>query len=496
MNNNNSYASYAKKASYRVSYVPRPGYNRSYQTNSPKIDNLYLPKKCGFSLPFDHTITMEKYLCAVGDIVGDDKMVFAGKNSDLVKMYLVSEQEVNKFYEHHPQLVIDNKVLSVRKLVDNGHKIFLCNVDPATPDHILTNELSKYTKVVSGVSFVNLGLRGNRFTHLIGFRRQVVVDSVENLPAFFEVFEDNTVHKIYINIDKAKCYKCHLEGHLLKNCPSSNSTSNVQDRLAIDVNKTADPQDSTTSIQAAPSQPTIPSQNVFSGTFLPSFANRTTVGAPRDSNDVSHSSSSSSSSPLAASECISTPEVVVSDSKDKLATQASVQISTPIVKEVTKTPVIKEASNTSVLADSDDDMLDVTHNNDKSVVGKSKKRVSSCSPDNDNCDKKICIETSDDDLQFLIPGLEVVAPSIDPKVFINLIDDMRHQVLKRKIDIIKSQYQMEPSDVSALLSRLANNELVSSRKKIKNRLNNLSKTLAGAALDGLAENDSTPQSQS
>ncbi|KAI5737451.1 hypothetical protein M8J76_013721 [Diaphorina citri] len=185
----------------RVSYVPRNGYGKTTsQSNSPKVDSLYLSKKCGFSLPFDSSIPMDKYLCAVGDIVGDEKMVFAGKNNNIVKFYLINEAEVNKLYDNHPQLVIEGKILLVRKLVDNGHKIFLCNTEPGMSDALLINEISKYAKVVSDMRFVNLGSRNERFSHLIGFRRAVFVDNIDNLPGSFPLFYENMNYKIFIII--------------------------------------------------------------------------------------------------------------------------------------------------------------------------------------------------------------------------------------------------------------------------------------------------------
>lgn len=39
---------------------------------------------------------MDKYLCAIGDLVGDKSILFAGKNNDQIKFYLKSEFDVNK----------------------------------------------------------------------------------------------------------------------------------------------------------------------------------------------------------------------------------------------------------------------------------------------------------------------------------------------------------------------------------------------------------------
>ncbi|KAI5744858.1 hypothetical protein M8J76_005935 [Diaphorina citri] len=263
----------------RVSYVPRNGYGKTTsQSNSPKVDSLYLSKKCGFSLPFDSSIPMDKYLCAVGDIVGDEKMVFAGKNNNIVKFYLINEAEVNKLYDNHPQLVIEGKILLVRKLVDNGHKIFLCNTEPGMSDALLINEISKYAKVVSDMRFVNLGSRNERFSHLIGFRRAVFVDNIDNLPGSFPLFYENMNYKIFIIIDRVKCFKCNSEGHLRNNCPVESVS--VQERLVNNDETTVTPQAPQVSIR----------NDAIISTFLPSFGSPTATTAVSPLTDVSCSS--------------------------------------------------------------------------------------------------------------------------------------------------------------------------------------------------------------
>lgn len=210
-------------------------------------------------------IQLDQYLCAVGDIVGDEKMFFAGKNNNQILIYLCNEEEVNKVYEHHPQIVINDKVMTVRKLKNKGHKIFLCAIRPGITDTQLINELSKYTRVVSDIKFVNLGARNERFCHLIGLRRTVLVDNAEDLPPFIYVNYENAVHKIFIVIDKVNFFKCQGEGHFIKNCPFNSSETPAQDRL-----------DST---GTSGYQPRAHDENITSA-FVPAFASRTKVSAP------------------------------------------------------------------------------------------------------------------------------------------------------------------------------------------------------------------------
>ncbi|KAI5734983.1 hypothetical protein M8J77_012791 [Diaphorina citri] len=416
--------------------------------SAPKVDSLYLPKKCGFSLPFDPDIPMDKYLCAVGDLVGDDKMVFAGKNNDIVKFYLSSEADVTKLYENHPQIVIDTKPLFVKKLVDNGHKTFLCNVEPGVPDSTLITELSKYTKVLSPMKFVNLGSRNERFSHLIGFRRTVLVETIEDLPPSFNLYYEDTNYKIFVVIDKVKCFSCNAEGHLSMNCPVKGAS--VQDRL-----------DPTQIGSRAPP----PRNDAIISAFLPNFESKTPTTAVTP---LPYASSSSNvvQPVITPTECKAKENQVLDaiDSVNLTQSQSQVPtttVTTEVVIENVSTPQAKEPVPAPVIPmETNQDIC--------------KKRAHTQSPPPINNDKKPCV-SSKSELQCLVPVIEKVEPSIDASVFINLVQDLKNS--KKKLDIIKIDYDMEPSVVTSVLLKVVLDESIPIETRIKNRLKNLRKAL-------------------
>ncbi|KAI5743362.1 hypothetical protein M8J77_017316 [Diaphorina citri] len=466
----------------RVSYVARGGYNKTPNvSNGPKVDNLCLPKTCALVLPFDASITMDAYLCAIGDIAGDDRLIFAGKCNDKFKFYLATEQDALTFYERHPQVVINNKPLTVMKLVNNGHRIFLCGTEPCMSPSFLANELSKYTKVLSDIKFVTLGSRNARFGDVLGFRRDCFVDDVTDLPPFINVHFDNTNYKIFIIIDKVKCFKCQGEGHLVKNCPSNFS---AQDRLA--------------SVPASSSQPPPPLVDPVVNNFLPTFANRTAVGAstPLNVEVVSLTPESMSTPPpvisfpppsppagisgAAPSDAPVVPDPALSSSvtvvESHVPPASAVDDPSPPADD---TPVPAEVASDKVpelVPDTDSVMECDTPRN----VGK--KRGNSSSPVNDKIDKKVCVDPNLD-IKFLAPVLTQIEPSLDPDVFFNLIDDLRSQTTKKKIDIIKSNFNMDPKFFTSLLEKLVLEQILSPHTKIKNRFKNLIKVLNSAIQD-------------
>ncbi|KAI5717316.1 hypothetical protein M8J77_008458 [Diaphorina citri] len=435
-------------ATSRVSYAPRSNFNRNMgQSSGPKVDSLYLPKKCGFSLPFDPEIPMDKYLCAVGDLVGDEKMVFAGKNNDLVKIYLTSESEVTKLYENHPQIVIDSKPLFVNKLVDNGHKIFLCNVEPGVPDSALINELSKHTKVISPMKFVNLGSRNERFSHLIGYRRTVLVETIDDLPASFSLFYDNANYKIFVVIDKVKCFNCNAEGHLIKNCPVKNASAQERIEATLSANRAAPPP---------------PKNDDIINTFLPSFSSKTPTTAVTPLPDVSVASPPPVNT--VTSSLISPKENQVAAADINSHSQPTLAPLTPVSTEV----VIENPGSSKPL----NSPLIVPMETNQDIC---KKRSHDQSPPPTNSDKKPCVSTKRDELQCLAPVIEKYEPSIDASVFINLVRDLKNS--KKKLEIIRDDYDMDPNAVISVLSKIVSDDPTSLDPKIMNRVKNLRKAL-------------------
>ncbi|KAL1462280.1 hypothetical protein WDU94_014129 [Cyamophila willieti] len=519
------FSDHFKNSSARVSYVSRSGYNKlPLPTNVPFVSNLHLPMTCAIALPFDPSISQDQYLCAVGDIVGDDKIVFAGKNNDKVKVYLPTEADVLKFYEQHPQIVINGKVLSVSKLVNNGHKIFLCNTEPGMSDSLLIKELSKYTTVLSDMKFVSLGSRVSRFSHVIGFRRTVMVESVENLPASFNLFFENTNYKIFVVIDCVKCYNCNADGHLSKNCPLPKTS----------------PQERLDKVRLSPPSTSSPGTQRLNNpefTLLPPFASRIAstkvpplheMSVPPPSipftlPDVSippptiTSSVSTTSSPLTQVLASSEPGPVVSPlacplSKHDIMDQDDVILSSqlnvsppelslletdktlyptgpvtlpsaPVTDPITSVTDPTSSSNVSTnpVTDPTASMTDppasvtdpISTVSDTTMIGdkSNMKRAHSQSPPRD-CDKKSCVDAPTD-LDCISPIITELYPDVNvvnPLPFVDLIRDLKGS--KRKIEMIKEDYNMQPKFVvEVLTSVLLSDQLLD--KSIKNRLKNL-----------------------
>lgn len=433
--------------SSRTSYIPRAGYSKLPSSpEPPKINSFNLSKKCGISIPFDPTINFESYLMSIGDLVGDDKLVFAGKNNDLIKIYLVSEFEVNKLLEYHPQVVIDGKVFLLKKLSEHGHRIFLCNTEPEMPDSLLISELVKFTKVVSPMKYMNLGCRNKRFAHLMSFRRTVMVEDVEKLPSYFNLFFDNVICKIFIIIDKVRCFRCQGEGHLSKSCPQGQKEpSNLEQDIQMSDPVVLNSDNPPASALSLPGQ-----HRTVSCDFVPAFASRTETTLPTADNSAAYPSLPSSSAQSA--EVASLPDVGNTSCLDSSSKKILIARSDSIESFSSLNP---SSQHTDII-------------NEKK---RTRDTVSPSGSDSDTDKKKRLVvsnSNTDEDLSHLHPFFKDYDEGVDPVEFTNLISDLRNA--QNKIEIIENNYSYDPRVVITVLNKLSTEVF---DKKCKSRLKNL-----------------------
>lgn len=445
-------------SSFRPSYIPNVGYGRS-NFHAPPLpsngDTLFLPKKCGFLLPFDNDLTMEQYLTAVGDIIGDSNMVFAGKTNNMIKIYLKSESLVNKLYEQHPQLIINKKVLTVRKLYNEGFRILLSNTEPGMPNSILLEELSKFTKVISEISFVKLGARNERFAHLIGYKRTLYVESIDDLPLSFSVTYEKINYKIFVVIDRIRCFNCREEGHLVKNCPvplvSTDNSDSVDLNKRLEKAKESPPNDSPSSFK---------NEDLINA-ILPSFA-ADSGSPPALSNEVNPPlPPTCNSTPLSGSSESTSVKPQASVSVDVIGQGTAQGVSSGSGGEYSKALTSTETEDTSMTVDTD------------SQTDRCKKRTLTPPPQED--EKKVRVEKHESDLDSLVPLLKIYTPGVvPPLVYIDLIRDLKSANKQKKLSLLED-YSVDANDFISLLNKLASEKSLS--KTVKNRLKNLRKTL-------------------
>lgn len=278
------------------------------------------------------------------------------------------------------------------------------------------------------------------------------MEEVDKLPPFFNVFFENVNYKVFVVIDKVRCFRCNNEGHLSMNCPVE--MPSAQERLELAKSKDI-PSTSSNNIDAIES-------------LLPPFSSRTEVTKIPPDDSVSFPSLTPASPPSAASQCSDITTVTIEHPPCSTTKEVKVlnkETPIPITEVNVDETIIDESSQSSTVSEI-----------------KVKKRQCSSSPSKiSGSDKKMVKTSQNTELGCLYPLITGYDSSLNATELVYLIEDLKGS--KKKLEVITEKYGMDPSLVVSIIDKLAGE--LSIDKRVKNRLRNLSKGIK-CLLDGEA----------
>ncbi|EFA10871.1 hypothetical protein TcasGA2_TC001692 [Tribolium castaneum] len=196
------------------------------------------------------------YVKAIGGTVQPKNIIFASRIANhRICIYLKEVPLVDKIVSEHSTVLINDTVVSIRRLINPAKRIIISNVCPAVPHSVLENLIQTMGfTLASKMSCLRAGIQDDEYSHVLSYRRQIYVNPNDNIdfsPYVFLEFK-NVNYKVFLSYDGV-CYKCKETGHHAAECPNENpqvnDSANIQQTLlptAILV----------TSVQATPPQVT------------------------------------------------------------------------------------------------------------------------------------------------------------------------------------------------------------------------------------------------
>lgn len=211
-------------------------------TNTPsfasKVASEQLPKR-ELAIVFNtiENIPQIEYLIALSKLISPKDITYASRVSNgRFCVYLSNKNTIDNLIENHQNIIVNNQIINIRRLINPAKKLILSNVCPTIPNSIIESSLNNagFT-LVSPIIKLRAGFNIEGFTHIMSFKRQIFVkpDDFENKPTSIIINHEDIAYRIFINDDMVTCFHCKLKGHISNQCPNlktqlvQNETHNI-----------------------------------------------------------------------------------------------------------------------------------------------------------------------------------------------------------------------------------------------------------------------------
>lgn len=179
------------------------------------------------------SLKLAEYVYSLAEIIDPKEIISASRiANNRICIYLTNKDLVDQIVESRTSLQVADQEVGIRRLVTPAKRIVISNAPSNIPNEVIETYLKQLgLSLVSPVSFLRAGIMGDKFAHILSFRRQVYVAPptdtlVETNPSILITFEDID-YRIYLTNDDMLCFLCKLKGHVANNCPNVSSNNQI-----------------------------------------------------------------------------------------------------------------------------------------------------------------------------------------------------------------------------------------------------------------------------
>ncbi|KAG8227988.1 hypothetical protein J437_LFUL007202 [Ladona fulva] len=180
-------------------------------------------KKFAILFPSKKNTQLKDYVYAVGALLGGGEGITHASRlaNERICIYLKSEQVVENFMAKHGGISSQDEFILARRFQSKVQRLLISNVPPEVRNEDLIDLIQQAVTVVSPISEIPIGSKKQGYEHINCFRRQVYVMKRDQivLPDSVIIELDKTHHRIFLELDELKCFKCKQAAHIVKNCP-------------------------------------------------------------------------------------------------------------------------------------------------------------------------------------------------------------------------------------------------------------------------------------